>query len=148
MRQRNQILTASNIKYLLAISSLSCDHGGIRCVNVANALGITKPSVHTMINTLCAMNLATKAKYGTVQLTPEGESLAALYRQYYTIVRSHLEDTLFLSAEQAKSIAFLLLAEIPETELRTMCQSIVGLTARLKLSSLLDAQQTPTQSAI
>ena len=121
----NHALTASNIKYLLAISSLSGGNGSIRCVNVANALGITKPSVHMMIKTLCSMKLAAKAKYGTVQLTPEGAELAELYSRYYAVVKDHFENKLGLSTEEAGNAACLLLAEIPSEELDKMCRSIL-----------------------
>ncbi len=36
-------LTAANIRYLLAIEDLDRNGKGVRCVDVAQALGITKP---------------------------------------------------------------------------------------------------------
>ena len=52
-----QALSASNIKYLLALRSLCGPSNEIRCVSVADALGISKASVHAMMNALKEKNL-------------------------------------------------------------------------------------------
>ena len=43
-------LTASNIKYLLVLKDLDAGRKGTRCVDVASKLGVSRPSVYTMIN--------------------------------------------------------------------------------------------------
>ena len=74
-----QALSASNIKYLLALRSLCGPSNEIRCVSVADALGISKASVHAMMNALKEKNLIEKNHYGMVHFTPEGRSLADQY---------------------------------------------------------------------
>ena len=70
-------LTASAIKYLLALLDLCQNDAGARCMDIAEQLRVKKPSVHSMIENLCAAGLAEKKKYGTVFLTPEGRARGA-----------------------------------------------------------------------
>lgn len=44
-------LTASNIRYLLTMKELDRDGCGVRCVDLASALNLSKPSVHNMMDT-------------------------------------------------------------------------------------------------
>ena len=76
-------LSASAIKYLLAISGLCKDGKGVRCVDVSTELNVTKPSAHHMIQSLCDAGLAERERYGAVYLTDEGREVAALYRTCY-----------------------------------------------------------------
>jgi hypothetical protein len=50
----DRALTAANIKYLIAIEeqTLCGAAGSVRCTQIALALGVTKPSVYTMVHTL------------------------------------------------------------------------------------------------
>ena len=66
-------LSASAIKYLLAISGLCKDGKGVRCVDVSTELNVTKPSAHHMIQSLCDAGLAERERYGAVYLTDEGK---------------------------------------------------------------------------
>lgn len=76
MTNGNPALTAANIRYLLVIRELDTEKRGARCIDVAKALGVTKPSVTTMIVTLRGFGLVTKEKYGTVHLTKIGREKA------------------------------------------------------------------------
>ena len=53
-------LSSSQIRYLLAMRALSDKNGAIRSARLASELGCSKPSVHTMIRTLSAMDLVKK----------------------------------------------------------------------------------------
>lgn len=66
MANRKSSLTASNIRYLIAIRKLCEDGNGTRCVRIAEVLGVSKPSVHTMINSLKELDLVRKDRYGEV----------------------------------------------------------------------------------
>ena len=85
-----QALSASNIKYLLALRSLCGPSNEIRCVSVADALGISKASVHAMMNALKEKNLIEKNHYGVVHFTPEGRSLADQYAACYDVLAGYL----------------------------------------------------------
>lgn len=94
MANSKQALTASNIKYILALHTLCTDSSSVRCVNLAKMLEVTKPSVHTMMNTFKNMNLVNKDRYGTVSLTNKGKRIANQYNEYYEVVSSSLSDLL------------------------------------------------------
>lgn len=83
-------LTASNIKYILALNFLCKGSSSTRSISLAKMLGVTKPSVHTGINTLKKMNLVDKDRYGTVSLTSEGKKIANQYSKYYEQVSNSL----------------------------------------------------------
>ena len=94
-----QALSASNIKYLLALRSLCGPSNEIRCVSVADALGISKASVHAMMNALKEKNLIEKNHYGMVHFTPEGRSLADQYAACYDVLAGYLHR---VSSEEAR----------------------------------------------
>ena len=83
-------LTAANIRYLLAIEDLDRDGKGVRCVDVAQALGITKPSVHSMVDSMKDMGLLEKPHYGVIRLTDLGRRTGTrcISRQFAVILHS------------------------------------------------------------
>ena len=112
-----QALSASNIKYLLALRSLCGPSNEIRCVSVADALGISKASVHAMMNALKEKNLIEKNHYGMVHFT-----LADQYAACYDVLAGYLHR---VSSEEAALRAALcaFLAELPPDHLGRLCQS-------------------------
>lgn len=116
-----QTLSVSSIRYLIAMYSLD-NEKGMQCVNIAEALNVTKPSVHEMIETLCNKALAQKVKYGMVFFTEEGRELAARYVAYYDIILHFLSRKLALSLEDSKNAALSLLAGISEEGVIHMCE--------------------------
>ena len=116
-------LTKSNLKYLLVLHELNQKPGGIRCVDVADALHITKPSVHTMMNTLKNMQLINKDKYGVVKFTPMGQLMAAQYNNYFQTIFQYFAEIL-PNSENIQNATYVLLSEIPPETLDTMCQNI------------------------
>ena len=123
MANRQMRFTKSNIKYLLALHKLNQKPGGIRCVDVADSLHITKPSVHTMINTLKNMQLVNKDKYGVVRFTPLGEKTAEQYNEYFQTICNYFTAILPDSAN-IQNAAYVLLSEIPCQTLEEMCENI------------------------
>jgi Mn-dependent DtxR family transcriptional regulator len=63
-------------KYLNALKEIDPGGRGIRSVEVARALQVSRSSVHTMMDRLCEMGYITKAHYGIVYLTEKGLSAA------------------------------------------------------------------------
>lgn len=117
-----QALSASNIKYLLALHSLCGPSNEIRCVSVADALGISKASVHAMMNALKEKNLIEKNHYGMVHFTPEGRSLADQYAACYDVLAGYLHR---VSSEEAALRAHCApsLQSCRRTHLGRLCQS-------------------------
>lgn len=69
-------LTANQIRFLLAVLSLTAMGEDIASKNIARVLGITRPSVHGMLEQMIERGLIEKARYGTARLTSEGLALA------------------------------------------------------------------------
>lgn len=64
------------IRYLKVLKSLDPLCRGVRSVEVARALSISRSSVHTMMERLSESGLVEKVHYGIVYLTEEGIQLA------------------------------------------------------------------------
>ena len=87
MADARKNLTPSAIKYLLALLELCQKDAGARCMDIAEQLRVKKPSVHSMIENLCAAGLTEKKKYGMVFLTPEGRAQAERYAACCSLLR-------------------------------------------------------------
>ena len=123
-------LTAANIRYLLAIEDLDRDGKGVRCVDVAQALGITKPSVHSMVDSMKDMGLLEKTHYGVIRLTDLGRSTADRYQVYFQTICRHF--TQFLPQRQdVLAAAFALLSELKLESVVEMCTRIADADAAL-----------------
>ena len=123
-------LTAANIRYLLAIEDLDRDGKGVRCVDVAQALGITKPSVHSMVDSMKDMGLLEKPHYGVIRLTDLGRSTADRYQVYFETICRHF--TQFLPQRQdVLAAAFALLSELKLESVVEMCTRIADADAAL-----------------
>lgn len=120
-----QTLSAACIRYLIVLNALDRECG-VRCVDIAEKLALTKPSVHRMIEALSARDLVKKVKYGTVFLTEDGRRLAARYATCFDIVFRFLSQRLSLPPEHAQNAAFALLAEIPNDQIGEMSEKIRG----------------------
>lgn len=119
MANRKGSLTASNIRYLIAMQKLCEDGNGTRCVRIAEVLGVSKPSVHAMINSLKELDLVRKDRYGEVFFTDEGFRLATDYAKYYETVRKRISE--FLPNEEASNAAACaVLAEVGAETLEKM----------------------------
>lgn len=117
MTNGNPALTAANIRYLLVIRELDTEKRGARCIDVAKALGVTKPSVTTMIVTLRGFGLVTKEKYGTVHLTKIGREKAEWYAACLELLLSQFKNMLGSPGIDCRNAAYTVLAELPEENL-------------------------------
>lgn len=119
-------LTASNIRYLLAVKELGRADGGARCIDIAAALKLSKPSVHNMMDSLSRSGLVCKNAYGMVYFTDAGREAAERYARYYSAVASMLARN-FPNAADLRDAACLLLSEIPDVDLETLCMRGVNI---------------------
>ena len=82
-------ITKSNEDYLEAI--LSCEKDGCcKSVDLANALGISKPAVSMAMNEMVAKGLVTKAAYGKICLTEKGRNIAHKTHVKHTLLKRFL----------------------------------------------------------
>lgn len=124
MAERKQAITPANIKYLLTVYELSGNGSGVKSSRIASVLGVTKPSVHTMINSLCEHGLARKDSYGSVRFTKCGYEFAARYRLYYEKIVTFF--SIVISEESNRhSAAYAILASLPEDAVKSMCKKII-----------------------
>ena len=117
MEKENQPLTAANIRYLLALEELDPENRGVRCVDLAGRLNLTKPSVHAMISTLERLALVSRERYGAIHLTESGRARAEQYRACYTLLLKNLCDTLALPEEEGQNAACAVLSQMQESSL-------------------------------
>lgn len=115
-------LTASNIRYLLTMKELDGEGRGVRCIALATALGLSKPSVHNMMGTFSQMGLISRDYYGAAFFTDEGKELARRYGRYYAGV-SRLLRRSFPGMADVSEAAYSLLSEVPESCLEELVQA-------------------------
>ena len=97
--------------------------GGARCIDIAAALKLSKPSVHNMMGSFVKSGLVCKNAYGMAYFTEAGREVAARYARYYAAVAAMLERN-FPNAEDLRDAACLLLSEIPDGDLEALCENM------------------------
>ena len=103
-------LTMANEDYLEAIYRLSRDAGedGIRSVDVAEQMEVSKASVNKALATLKEAGYVEQSRYGKVRLTEEGAVYAADVWCCHRMLRMFLERELGVDPETADDEACLM----------------------------------------
>ena len=119
MNHPDRALTAANIKYLIAIEeqTLCGAAGSVRCTQIALALGVTKPSVYTMVHTLSQFGTLRWAQRGRVLLTPYGRQIAGRYRLGCAQLCRELGAVLGLDEQECRDAACAVLAQLSQSSL-------------------------------
>ena len=76
---QNTKFTFSQVKYIICLYRLSQDGCGIKNVELASALGLSKPSVHKMLKSLADLGVVKQEISRLVFFTDEGRALAQKY---------------------------------------------------------------------
>ena len=97
-------LYESGEDYLEAILRLSRTGAGVRSIDVANDLGVSKPSVSVAMKHLRAGGLVVTETDGSLKLTPEGFAIAQRVWERHSVLTSLL-TRLGVSPEVAKADA-------------------------------------------
>ena len=100
-------LTTAQIQYMICMRRMQLA-GEIRSSRLAEALGVTKSSVHNMVRQLTEMGLVTSRRYGAIDLTDDGVRMAHGYYEQFERICRHMEQSLRLESEHASRIALLL----------------------------------------
>jgi DtxR family transcriptional regulator, manganese transport regulator len=90
--------------YVELIADLIDEKGEARVVDLAECLGVTKPTVNNAIQRLQRDGFVNSAPYRAIFLTDKGRNLAALSRERHRIVRDFLV-ALGVNAETADADA-------------------------------------------
>lgn len=111
-------LTGSHIRYLLAIKRIYKDTG-VRSVDIAKELKITKVSVHKMMNIFIDLYYIHKEHGGLVYFTERGMKKAIAFEYYHKL----LKDKLFLDItvdETADNAICAFISELSENSLASI----------------------------
>lgn len=101
-------LSASHIRYLLVLKKLAASDLGVRSVELAAELGVSKPSVCNMLCVLAEMKLVDKQPRSIVYLTQAGNQMAEKYSEYYDAVFAILTKYISEIARVLKSNGILI----------------------------------------
>lgn len=99
-------LTTANEDYLECIVRIEAeepDQGtdGIRSVEIAQRLDVSKASVNKAIASLKSQGMVEQAHYGKVRLTEEGRSIGAAVWRRHRMLRAFLTDELGVEFDRA-----------------------------------------------
>ena len=119
-------LCAGQYRYLLCIYRLHREKDRIRCVDIANDLGVTRPSVSKMMKCMVKMELVEADYCESVRLTSHGRELAEQLNIDYDMTYAFFRRILRLSPSEAKEHAFLFLSDFPESTVK----KLNGITSR------------------
>ena len=107
-------MTCSQLNCLLELYRLSLVKKEVASVTLTKGLGLSKPSVHRLLEGLRGMDLVEKEYYGAACLTPKGESLAKDMLAKAEALSDRLKGT--VSPDKAYFAALTLLSAIPSNE--------------------------------
>ncbi len=82
-------LTGSHIRYLLAIKRLHKETG-VRSIDIAKELKLSKVSVHNMMDTFLDLHYVHKEHGGLVYLTDHGMQRASEFEVYHRLLKNRL----------------------------------------------------------
>ena len=105
-------LSMASEDYLESIYRIMSDRGeeleGVRSVDVAEQLNVSKASVNKALSMLKEEGMVNQSRYGRVTLTPEGKKYAAIVWRAHRALRAFLEADLGVEAERADEEACLM----------------------------------------
>jgi len=109
-------LSPSQIKYIICLCRLSESGYGVKNVEIAAALGVSKPSVHNMLKSLAALGLVSCEVFGRAFFTEKGRLLARKYALCYLVLEKKLSEMCGNGAASENAIC-VLLADMPSEKL-------------------------------
>lgn len=117
-----QILRASE-DYLEAMLMMQQEHGYIRSIDIADKLGVTKPSVTYATKRLRENGYITMDKDGLITLTEQGMAIAAsMLDRHHTLTRFLM--ALGVDEETAESDACRLEHDLSQTSFDAICRHV------------------------
>lgn len=121
MEQENTILREAGENYLEAILRLEDDQQTVRSIDVATALGVSRPSVNKALGVLKKAGMVEQQPYGRISLTELGREKAnEVFRRHRTL-RSFLINVLGVDPETADADACKMEHVVSE---QTMCKLV------------------------
>ena len=69
---------------------LSGDGIGVKNIELANAMNVTKPSVHNMLKSLCQIGIVKQENFGLAHLTEEGSVISKKLEACYNLFKEKM----------------------------------------------------------
>ena len=98
-------LTSTQEDYLEAIFRLEKANGAARARDIADALGVSRPTVTSALRTLAERNYIGYEPYSLVRLTPEGEAVAKEIFHRHVVLEAFFREILKLDPQTADTTA-------------------------------------------
>lgn len=99
------LVTSSMEDYIETILQLLIEKKGVKAVDIAARMEVSKPSVTGALRVLSKEGLVNYEPYDVISLTPEGEKLARNVLRRHEILRRFLSDVLALPARDIEATA-------------------------------------------
>ena len=120
-------LTDSNLRYLLAIHHLAQQSTEVSPLALAQAMGVTKPSVTSILTSLMKQGVIVRRRYGKIYITDRG----VLYARYYDELVEKILQHFPLAGEgftpeECYSAAVAMAVSLPAREIDEKCESLYG----------------------
>lgn len=80
--QDNRYLSMAKVRYLAVLYDLDPQGRGLRSVQIAERLNVTRASAHSMLGKLRALGFINMERYGIIYLTYEGQKAAQRCSEY------------------------------------------------------------------
>lgn len=91
--------------YLKAIYYLSRERDEVNVSELSSVIGVSKPTVNSMIKALCQQGMVAHEKYKPLILTKEGKKAAALIIRKHRLTEMYLVDKMGFGWEEVHEIA-------------------------------------------
>lgn len=118
----NAVLSDSLGRYVLAIYELSAEHAVARSKDIAETVGVSRPSVTGALQKLDKAGFIHYEPYGYVRLTDRGESEARKLLLKHRAMQDFLEACLGLNGERAAEVASEIEQHLPSDVLCRLVQ--------------------------
>ncbi|WP_085832910.1 metal-dependent transcriptional regulator [Clostridium merdae] len=128
-------ISPSKEEYLKAIYRLSEQTKFVRSIDLADYLGVTKPSVHHAVTALQEEGLVIKPLHGEICLTQEGEKQGQILSAKFQLLRQLLIDCCNVNEQTASADACKmehLISEETTFALKNLLDRIEGASAHYK----------------
>ena len=115
----------SSEDYLEAMLVMSERHGYIRSIDIAAELGVTKPSVTSILTSLMKQGVIVRRRYGKIYITDRG----VLYARYYDELVEKILQHFPLAGEgftpeECYSAAVAMAVSLPAREIDEKCEAL------------------------
>ena len=114
------MMTAAQIRCLLALRALNQLSEKVASKDIARLIGISRPSVHRLLEALAAEGMISKEPYGTVELTELGQETAKTLEARKERLTLIFARVFGLPMDEGAAGAILLMSGLKEESLQAM----------------------------